>query len=63
MTYVGNPRRTKYSSQPIRPSGVVSQVLPVRQQPWISTIEVPLAVAGTWKRVYIWSTVIVPAAA
>ena len=41
ITYVAWPRRRKYSSQPMRPSGVVSHVLPVRQQPWMSVIGAP----------------------
>src|SRR5262245_57769410 len=31
--YTGRSRRTKYSSHPMRPSGVVSHVLLLRQQP------------------------------
>ena len=47
-TYTGWPLRTKYSSQPIRPSGVVSQDLPVKVAPCtITTGTLPSPPCGT----------------
>ena len=49
------PFRTKYSSQPIRPSGVVSQHLPVRVLPCIITTGgLLLPSCGIMYRTYIW---------
>ena len=60
-TYTGWPLRTKYSSQPIRPSGVVSHDLPVRVAPWtITTGTLPSPPCGTMYRTYIWLTVMWP---
>src|SRR5215468_2140021 len=50
---------TKYSLQPMRPSGVVSHVLLLRQQPWtITTGTCCSPFIGIWYCTYIWLTVI-----
>src|SRR4030095_7864729 len=59
--YTGRSRRTKYSSHPMRPSGVVSHVLLLRQQPCtitIGTCRSPFG--GTWYCTYILLMVISP---
>ena len=49
------------SSQPMRPSGVVSHDLPVRVAPWtITTGTLPSPPCGTMYRTYIWLTVMCP---
>src|SRR5688500_14970451 len=55
--YTGCPLLTKYSSQPIRPSGVVSHALPVWVIPWIITTGTFRPACGTMYRTYIWLTV------
>jgi len=60
-TYTGWPLRTKYSSQPMRPSGVVSHDLPVKVAPWtITTGTFPSPPCGTMNRTYIWWTAMCP---
>src|SRR4051812_3028752 len=59
--YVSKPLRVKYSYQPMRPSGVVSQVLELRQQPCTKTIGGSrLLRAGFWNCTYIWLIIELP---
>src|SRR5262245_18751355 len=56
--YTARPLRTKYSFHPMRPSGVVSHVLLLRQQPsTITTGACRPAFTGIWYCTYIWFTV------
>src|SRR3954462_439847 len=62
--YTERPLRTKYSFQPMRPSGVVSHVLLLRQQPCTMTTGACFpARKGIWYCTYIWLTVISAGAA
>src|ERR1044071_9283382 len=61
--YTERSLRTKYSFQPMRPSGVVSHVLLLRQQPWtITTGTCRAPSGGIWNWTYIWLMVISPGA-
>src|SRR5207253_5885457 len=62
--YTGRSFRTKYSLHPMRPSGVVSHVLLLRQQPWTITTGTCCApFTGVWYCTYIWLIVMSPAPA
>src|SRR6185369_7700802 len=59
--YTERSWRRKYSFQPMRPSGVVSQVLLLRQHPCtITTGTCWSPFTGIWYCTYIWLTVISP---